>query len=192
MEFIDKIVKIFSSPTTLFFQVKEERGIRKAFQFYAILILVPLLIDFCTYYLELPFTLMFFKHFKFLEKWIPSSVIFILIYPIFLIFAFISGGIYHLFAKLWKGKGDYSATFKVVVYSGVPSLLFGWLPYFLFIVPSLYSLYLMVKGFSILHEVSMWRALGIVLMLIILLISISVLIAAVAFLYFLSIFLKTF
>jgi hypothetical protein len=74
-----------------------------------------------------------------------------------LILSFSFAGVIHLSVKLLKGKGDYSDTYKALIYSETPPYLFGWLPY-VGLIFGLYGFYLFLKGISKLHEVSMGRA----------------------------------
>jgi hypothetical protein len=79
------------------------------------------------------------------------------------LFGFIYAGALHIFAKLLRGVGNYSQTYKAFIYSCTPSLLLSWIPHIgpLF---ALWAWYLGIKGLSKLHNVSMLRAFVITLM----------------------------
>jgi len=158
MEIFEKIKKVLLRPTEFFTEVKKEVGFGKAFKYLAVISLV---------YVVLLMIMMFFfsmalgvGYGSFISSMFAGFFIFILpiiIYCISLVGSFVGAGFVHLFAKMFGGKGDYSATYKVSVYSSTPTLLFGWINYVNLFV-SIYSFYLYLKGLSILHDVSMGRA----------------------------------
>jgi hypothetical protein len=158
MSLIEKIKKVILSPSEFFEEIKTEKGISKAFKYLALLSLVNLVIGIVSF----TFSITFIYPLGNLSKFLPlvdtlGIVIPVVIYIDSLILSFVVSGFTHLFVKLFKGKGDYSDTYKALIYASTPSLLFGWVPY-AGIIFGLYSFYLSLKGISKLHEVSMIRA----------------------------------
>ncbi|MFH8108712.1 MAG: YIP1 family protein [Candidatus Aenigmatarchaeota archaeon] len=79
-----------------------------------------------------------------------------------LLISFIIGALYlHIFIKIFGGEGNFPSTMTAVAISSTPSFLLGWIP-FVNIVGILYGIYIMLIGISILHKVSMGKALGII------------------------------
>ena len=161
---LEKIKKVLTKPAEFFTEVKSEVGIGNAFKYLAIISLVYVVLMMIFMFI---FSLVLGASYRSLIGYglFPFSLfagIFVFalpiaIYLISLLGSFVGAGVIHLFAKMFGGKGDYSATYKASVYSSTPSLLFGWIPY-LNILVGIYSLYLYLKGLSILHEISMGRA----------------------------------
>jgi hypothetical protein len=152
MNIIEKIKKVLFNPTEFFEEVKKEVGIGEAFKYLVIISLtyaIILMFFMAILSLFMGFFPAFFGIFVFL---IPLGI-----FSLSLIGSFVGAAILHLFVKILGGKGDYSATYKASVYSSTPSLLLGWIPYVSLLV-FVYTFYLTLKGFSILHEISMGRA----------------------------------
>lgn len=160
MGFLEKVKKVLTSPTEFFEKVKGEEGIGEAFKYYIIFSLIyniifGLLVNFGLS--GIPIEQM--GPFRALGLALPIAF-----FIISLISLFIGTAILHAFAKIFGGKGDYSETFKAVVYGATPSLLLGWVP-FIGLILVFYSLYLQIKGISMLHQVSMGRAFLIVFLI---------------------------
>jgi len=193
MSIIEKIKKVVLSPSEFFGKIKAERGFVEAFKYLSILSLVNLVIGIVALLLSISFIsplgslsipLPFLDNLAILG----GIVGLIVSYAVGLILCFIAVGIIHLFAKLFKGSGDYSATYKALVYANTPSLLLGWLPW-IGIIFSLYSFYLLLKGISKLHSVSMLRALVIVIAApALIILVISILFTGMAYMFISSIF----
>jgi len=151
MGFVEKIKKVILSPSEFFDAIKAEEGISQAFIYYAVLSLIFDIL-FGLSYIFIPVALTPSMPFKRLGvMWIIIS------YIAGLIFVFINAGITHIFTKILGGKGDYSATFKSLVYASTPTLLLGWIP-LIGVIFSIYTLYLTIKGISSLHSITMLRA----------------------------------
>lgn len=75
------------------------------------------------------------------------------IFIVFPILLFISVAILHLFAKAYKGKGNYSDSFGTTVYSSTPQIIFFFIP-----VIGIWSLVLSLFGLSVRHNFSKGRA----------------------------------
>lgn len=162
MGLVDKIKKVILSPSEFFEAVRAERGVGTAFKYLAILSLINLVVGILGYVLSIPSISPLGNLVPFLPELGTMSGLVgigtpIMFYIIALIGSFIGAAIIHLFARLLKGKGDYSATYKALTYANTPSLLLGWVPW-VGIIFGLYSFYLGLKGISKLHNVSMIRA----------------------------------
>ena len=187
LSILRKCKQVIVHPSDLFEAVKDERGLGPAFQYLAIISLV-IVAGSVAWMLFLP-DLHDFVPSEFLET-IPLEsllsgvglIIGIPIYIVTLLVSFIVAGWFHIFAKLFRGKGDYSATYKAYVYASTPSLLFSWIP-IAGTVMGLYSIYLTILGLSKLHDMSLARAFGILIapFVIIIAVVIAVVIYAVIF-----------
>jgi hypothetical protein len=190
MNLIEKIKKVILSPSEFFEKIKTEKGISKAFKYLALLSLVNLVIGVVSF----TFSITFISPLGNLSTFLPlvatlGIVIPVVIYICSLILSFVVSGFIHLFVKLFKGKGDYSDTYKALIYASTPSLLFGWVPY-AGIIFGLYSFYLSLKGISKLHEVSMIRAFIMLIAPIVVIILAIIAIGVVLYTYYASQFLK--
>jgi len=168
----EKVKQVMTKPSAFFDGVKSETGIETAFKYLAIIAFVQIIPIFLLISAGMSDSSQI--SFDFLAKALPFPIIAI---PIFsyvstLLFPFLVAGIIQLSAKLLKGSGDYAATYRAIVYAGTPATLLSWIPFVGFIF-GLWSLYLVIKGVSILHEVSMGRAVLIVLLLLLVLVVVA-------------------
>lgn len=190
MGLIEKIKKVMFSPSEFFERIKTERGIGEAFKFLAILSLINLVINIILFQFDLThlsFLSSFFKFLGTIGAAVLGIIISIAIYIGSLVFSFIWAGFIHLFAKLFGGKSDYSATYKALTYASTPTLIFGWLPW-IGLIFGLYTFYLSIKGISRLHGMSMGRSFVIVFVPPIVLGSIIMALSALVYIYFVSLF----
>jgi hypothetical protein len=149
---ITQIIKdVIKTPSKFYKSVKNEKGYKKPFAYYAVLSVL---------------------------YGIFSALLFVLIGTEILatlgisLFQFITGlvGIFigaalsHIFVYILGGRKGYLQTFKAVVYSSTPSLLFGWIPLAGLLAILYDGFYLYPKGLSMLHEISFLRALTAVLL----------------------------
>ena len=170
--YLKKIESIIKTPVKFFNQAKNEKNLKDAFFYYGLLSLVSMF----------GFSAVYFFAYSSLMA-IPSQDFNpITNYFLSLISIFISTFIIHLFVRLLKGKGRYVDTFKAYAYGSTPSLLLGWVPV-IGIVFGLWSIYLIIKGLSIMHKMSMLKALVALLMIFVVIIAISALFAGVAYLF---------
>jgi hypothetical protein len=88
---------------------------------------------------------------------------------------FISGSLTHLFVWAFGGRKGYGNTIKAFAYGNTPLLLFGWIP-FVGMLLWIWTLVLDIIGIRQLHEISMGRAVGAVLLGIVILVIIGVVI----------------
>ena len=92
-----------------------------------------------------------------------------LIFIIWIAWIFVWAGVIHIFIAIFKGQGQYIDTFKAIAYGITPVFIIGSAMfylrlidpklYLLVIIVYLYTLYLIIKGISALHEVGFFRAL---------------------------------
>ncbi len=166
----EKIKKILLSPSELFNAVKSEEGFKNAFIYLALMSIVSIVLN---YFLSSQYSAML------AGLGLPSALgiaIILVIWLFGLIASFIAVGFFHIFVYLLGGKEGFSSTYKAFAYASTPSNLLGWIPY-IGIIFSLWSLYLEVKGISMLQNMSMGRALAAILIPIII-------VAIVIFLFF--------
>ncbi|MDO8459480.1 MAG: Yip1 family protein [Nanoarchaeota archaeon] len=90
------------------------------------------------------------------------AVLFFIINPLFI---FISAVIVHLFMKLYGGSGKYRDTYKAIVYSSTPQMLFIFIPFV-----GIWSFILSLFGLSTYHNVSKGRTFFAILSIFILMI----------------------
>jgi hypothetical protein len=107
-------------------------------------------------------------------------------YIMMLVLSFIAGGILHILAIIGGAKKGFANTYKAYAYASTPTLLLSWIILLISLSIDLFSgiaspipftffgslalipigicmLYLMARGLSVLHEISMKRAAAIVL-----------------------------
>jgi hypothetical protein len=105
-----------------------------------------------------------------------SAFVFI---PVYLISAaispFINGAIYHFFGKLVFRlmKSDYKKTYNAAAYSDVPGLLFGWIPVVGGLLSLIWGIIVAIFAFSNQQKISKKRALLVIFIPIIIVISIA-------------------
>ena len=175
LSFSDKIKTALTSPTKFYNSVKSEKGFKSPMIYLLLMSLLSIV-------LSTAFTLVFPPSLfgVTVPTSLEASIISIPIaFVIGIIATFIIAGIVHIFVYLLGGKNGFLQTFKSNVYGSTPSYLFGWIP-FVNLVVGLYSLlYLIPKGISMQHNMSMGRAvLAVVLPIIIVLVLVFVLFAA--------------
>lgn len=71
---------------------------------------------------------------------------------------FIHAAIAHVWIKLFGGKGSYVKTYQLVVYTGTPGYLYGWIPVIGNIISFFHSIILSIVGVQKTHKVSTKRA----------------------------------
>lgn len=202
MGIFTKIKKVLTSPTEFFSAVKSEQGYKSPIIYCILIVSIQTIIT-----IGLASAIAFMA-IGFIDSSVISGslmtigstaigigLVIGIVFGILMYIAasFIGAGIIHLFVLLFNGKGGFLATYKASVYSMTPSMLFSWLAVLLVFVNfwlsyaslafSIWSLYLNVKGISILHNLTMKKALLVVLIpVIIILLAISLLGMAALFL----------
>ena len=170
-----KIKNVLTSPTKFYNSVKSEKGFKSPMIYLLVMSLLSTV-------LSTVYTLVFPS--SFLGVTVPTSLEASIIgildaFVIGIIATFLIVGLFHVFVYLLGGKNGFLQTFKSNVYGSTPSYIFGWIPY-VNIVAAVYTLfYLIPKGISMQHNMSMGRAvLAVVLPIIIILVLVFVLFAA--------------
>lgn len=158
-EFFEKLKMIIDSPTKFFNSVKKEE-IEPAFKYYAVLLLIPVAIM-----LILGLTLgLAMLNIAGMAGIIPGigALIVVAMAVVFYILglagSFISSAIIHIFAYLLGAKKGFRNTYKAVVYGATPATIFAFIP-IVNIIFIFWSMYLEIKGISILQDMPMGRAL---------------------------------
>ena len=144
---VERAKMVSTKPEEFFKNIKKEKGWQEAFKYFAVISLVTPLV-----YIIGSLASLYQMAF--------DEILFTYIFTLASIF--VGAGIVHLFALLFKGKRDFSLTYKALAYGMTPAFVLGWIPV-VGPLAGLYSLYLEVKGISSLHEMSMLRALAVVL-----------------------------
>lgn len=149
-----KAIRVVTKPERFFREVKRDRGIDSALKYLAVIAFVP----------------SFFTAALLSVARGPAafSFNFLLVYAAIIIGTLIGALGIQLFAIVLGGKGSYDATFRSLAYGYTAAALIGWIPW-VGMLGRAYTLYLYIKGVSILHSVSMWRAAAIVFLPLILL-----------------------
>lgn len=153
----EKLKLLFSKPIE-FFNVVREPKITKSMVSFLIVSASVLLISFAISFITMIISYGAVGNLGFM---LSSSFLIILL---ILIFAstFIFSGIYYLVVKLFKGTGTYTDTYNAYTYSLIPGIILSVIPivgYLFFI----YSIVLMVFGFSRYHNISKGKAVLVVL-----------------------------
>ncbi len=167
-----KIGKALAHPTELF-QLTQSEGIFPALKYQIIILLVPLIIVSILIFLFFQTILFFIIGFfgslsgatNNTNLWLIGSLTtipFILFFTAFIligipVFTFVGTGILHLFVKLYGGNGTYGGTYKAMIYSSTPTILFGFIP-ILNILFSIWTFILVIFGVSINHKISKLRS----------------------------------
>jgi hypothetical protein len=160
MSFVDKLKKSFSRPSDLFIAAKSEQGIKGALIFHALFSLILLVLLYTVgFSLLAAFALIAPELGPLMAFGSFLGIVFIIgIWIVSIVGNFVGAGIYHIFVVLFGGKNGYSNTYKAVCYSIAPGALLGWIPVVNFM-GGIYSIYLLVKGISILQDMTPRRAL---------------------------------
>lgn len=183
MDFIEKVKGFLLEPSKTFDALKEE-PLEEATKYYAVLAalysaLLALLLTFAG---NLAGPMMDFGNMGIMKEagtGIGSAIIIFVALMIFLIAgAFIGGAITHIFVYIVGGRSGIVQTIKAGMYGSTPSLLFGWIPVIEFIV-LIWSLAAEVIGIRQLHELTTWKAISVVILMIISAIILTIALAAV-------------
>ena len=178
--FLSKIKGVFVDPIGFFDYIKTEDSIWPAFEYYAVLSIIPIAISY--FIMLIMGTGLYGQNpsyaiFSTMLGGAGIVFVFIALYLLLLIISFIGVAIIHIFAILLKCNGKYRDTYKAVMYGLTPQMLLGWIP-IVSLITILYSLYLQIKGMSILHDVSMGRAFVVIIAPGIVILAIIIIIAA--------------
>jgi len=174
LDFKEKLTGLFVSQDRVFLDLAQEKGISKAFEFYACL---SLLYAFLLYLLDPIFQMILSGSVLLGLPDIGSGAV-ALLWVFLLAFLFVASAAVHLFARLAGARKPYSETFKAIAYGTGPGFLLGWIPFigiFFFILP----VYLYVKGLTVMQEISRIRA-WFALLMPVLIVTVIIAIIAVA------------
>ncbi|MBI2583797.1 MAG: YIP1 family protein [Candidatus Aenigmarchaeota archaeon] len=168
-----RIIFVMRSPSGFFSRVKGEKGFRNAFIFYAVISFISSVLSLLAPY---PFNLL--GSFPMLGQGFVIAI-FLVFWLLGLLLSFVVNGFFHLFVMLLGGKGGYHNTYKAFSYGSAPSAILGWISYIfpgispgiagtvLMLVAMIFFIiwgfYITIKGLSILHKMSTWRSLGVIL-----------------------------
>ncbi|HLD83544.1 MAG TPA: YIP1 family protein [archaeon] len=148
---IEKIKSVLMTPDKFFASVKKEQGYAEPVKYTALLSLAAFAVTSAVLSLIAG---------SFNITGIVIGSVFISV--LFIILQFVSAVGTHIFVILAGGKNGYSQTFKAGVYASTPVYLLGFVP-LVSMVAVLYSLYLNIKGLSVLQNMSMGRAAAVIL-----------------------------
>jgi hypothetical protein len=177
---------ILTSPTE-FFQAAKADHLGDAFKYYAMVALIPMIIMLIV---SLVAPELLFSSFATgmggtgsmvgtsLIAGIFASIAFIMVlvgYVVSLVGTFIIAGIYHIIALIFGARKPYSETYKAFTYAATPFLLVGWISFLLYLIHlfaylaaavlfGLWSLVILIKGLSVMQNMSGTRAAIVVLL----------------------------
>ena len=168
---LEKAKAVLLTPSKFFDSVKKERSIKESVLFFSVVTIISTILNYVfspDSYATLVGTL-----------GLPGPVVVIVTVIFSVALSFLMFGFFHLFVMLLGGKQGYKETYKAFAYGSAPTVL-GWIPIagFLF---SLWSLYLEVKGISILHKITIWRALGAIALAIVVIVIIAIILSIMLF-----------
>lgn len=180
LPFLDKIKYVFTSPSTLFEGIRNERGIGTA---------LLTLLGLTTVFSILGYIMNLTLHSSDWGMYGQGTALYGFIFiPIGILFGIIMGfviaAIIHVFIKIFGGQADFATTYRILAYSSIPSLmlsiipLIGWLSF-------IYSLILDVMGISMLHSISKGKAVAAMLLPIVIL-FILILVISFSFMFTIS------
>ncbi len=138
MDIFEKVKSIITEPEKFFKKLRRKKGYKEALLYHAKILLVPLvLMCITTFSLGKAFST------------IPVMVISYFISGI--LGAFLVSAINHVLLIIVGDPGKYDKTYMITVYSSTPHILLGWVP-IVNIFSAIYSLYLNIKGLSLVHK----------------------------------------
>ena len=166
MNAFKKIGSVISRPVE-FFQELISEGLGPAFGYFAlilvimILLLIPVVLV-GSLWIETPAWLLEYSQGELAVLIILGLV---MIYLLKLVCSFIVAAIFHMWSLIWGGVGDYTDSYKALVYSFTPAAILVWiLPLSL-----IWSLILLGISVAKLHDMSKTRATWMVIVTVILL-----------------------
>ena len=187
MEFVEKVKGILTEPSKTFDALKGET-LGESIKFYSVIAAISAALNTLLFALAFGTMLGQLGTMMGASAGVAGAIVFFVILFIFgIIGAFISGAIFHIFVYLAGGRKGLTQTIKAVIYGSTPGLLIGWIP-FIGMIGGLWSLVLEVLGIRQLHEMTTGRAVLAVVIMLVVLVGMTVLLAAViaAFVFGLS------
>ncbi len=164
ISYLEKIKLLFSNPTGFFDEVRED-NIKKSLFLIVITYLVYILFSIGISLILRPFfgplNPLFFlsgSSYSYL-----SYIIYAVLFTIAILGTFVYSGICHLTLKLMGHDLNYSQTYNVITYSLIPSVILSIIP-LVGLFSFIYSIILMVFGFSSYYNISKGKAVVVVLL----------------------------
>jgi len=176
-QYVEKAKAVLMTPTQFFGGVGAEQGYSEALKYYAIFALIALVATIGMAAIGGAFG-------------IETLGMAVLSYVIGIVSTFLSAGFTHVLAKVIAGAKGFDKTYRLYVYAMTPVLLIGWIPIVSFIA-ILYSVYLTIKGLSIVHNMSTRRAAVVVILPILVIFVLPVAITGLAYMYITDMFAMT-
>lgn len=162
MEIITKIKDILTAPHEFFQRMKKEKGLKKAFVYFAILSLFSTVLGFLFSLLMLPVyqnilasISLNIPTLQYTSGWVMLNQA--LSYIIGLLASFVIAGLLHVWILIFGGKARYEKTYQLYAYSSTPSFLFGWIP-ILGLIALIYWLVLLIIGTIQVHKINKTKA----------------------------------
>lgn len=113
-----RVKLVLTKPRDFFQSIKKEEGIGKAFIYLAILTLFNIVLGTIVIFILTG------------QAFLPFGIQGLIIDYVFSVLAsFLFAGLFHLWMKLFGGKGNYKQTYRLYVYASTPKFLLGWIPY---------------------------------------------------------------
>lgn len=162
MEILIKIRDVLISPHKFFQRMQKEKGLKKAFIYFAILSLFSAILGFLLSLLMMPLYQQILASLalniptlQYSSGWVVLNQL--ISYIIGLLASFVIAGLLHVWLMIFGGRADYEKTYQLYVYSHTPTFLFGWIPVLGFIA-SIYWLVLLIIGTMKVHKISKTKA----------------------------------
>jgi hypothetical protein len=162
MVMLTKIKDVLMAPQKFFQRIQKEKGLKKAFIYFAILSLFSAVVGFLFSLLMLPLYQQILSSLslniptlQYSSGWMILNQV--IGYILGLLTAFVIAGLLHAWILIFGGKAEYTKTYQLYVYSQTPSFLFGWIPV-LGIIAAVYGMALLIIGTMKLHKISKTKA----------------------------------
>jgi len=162
-DIVNKIKNVFVGPANFFSNLDKEEGMKDAFIYYMILSLFGTILGFIVGLAFQPYFLKVISELIGFNIPQPQVAFGSMIlwgffgYILGLGLSFLLAGILHVWVLIFGGKGDYTKTYQLFVYTRTPSLILGWIP-FLGSFVWIYGLVLLIIGTQKVHSVSRLKA----------------------------------
>jgi hypothetical protein len=155
---INKIKDVLTDPLVFFDNIKEEKGVKKAFIYFAILAFFSTLLAYLVSLVMPAYSIgviekMFGITIPTEAIQVPTILTTLMYYVLSLGLAFVVAGLLHLWILLFGGKADYTKSYQLYVYAYTPTYVLGWIP-FLGFFAGIYSLILLILGTEKMHGIS--------------------------------------
>lgn len=167
---VDTVKLVLMDPAK-FFESAQKHSLEQAVKFYAIILLVPTILM-GLLFLVLGAAASPLASLGTMGFGAAFSIGFVIVYYIMaFIGSFISAVILFISAHIFGARKGFDTKYKIIAYSGTPALLLSWIP-LINIIGGLWSLYLEIKGVSVMEKVTIGKAFVIVILPIIVIFAI--------------------